>query len=194
MTRRTPRAIAKMALFLYLWTVPVVSVLGSPVLLWDANPDPFVAGYRVYTGTQSRTYSSVEDVGLQTSNTLAHLSAGQTYYLAVTTYTQDGLESPFSEEIVFTPRVDGLTAEAIATTINMEAGQPSILFTALVGQQCRVVASSDLETWQEVYSVTMPRTGTIRYVDESPNAPPMRFYRTIVSPVLSGLPNTDGVL
>ena len=57
-----------------------------------------------------------------------------------------------------------------------------------------MVASSDLETWQEVYSISMLFDGTVRVVDDAAANMPMRFYRTIVTPVLPGLTNTNGVL
>lgn len=77
------------------------------ILEWDANTETNLAGYRVYSGRQSRVYDSVLDVGNQT---LAQLTTqpGTTYY-AVTAYDTDGLESDFSDEVFYT--APGLTLE-----------------------------------------------------------------------------------
>ena len=58
----------------------------SVALVWDANPDPVVLGYRVYYGTSSGNYSQSTDVGNLTGTTIPNLTAGETYYFAVTDY------------------------------------------------------------------------------------------------------------
>lgn len=67
------------------------------VLEWDRNSEPNVAGYRVYAGAASRSYSMVKDVGNVTAQT--NDFALGVHYLAVTAYDTDGLESEFSEEL-----------------------------------------------------------------------------------------------
>jgi fibronectin type 3 domain-containing protein len=58
-----------------------------------------VAGYKLYYGSQSGQYQTVVTVGLTTTYTVKHLSAGQTYYFAVKVYDSTGTESAFSNEI-----------------------------------------------------------------------------------------------
>jgi hypothetical protein len=63
-----------------------------------------LAGYKVYYGTVSSTYTQVMNVGL-TSNpaapayTLTALAAGSIYFFAVTAYDSSGNESAFSNEV-----------------------------------------------------------------------------------------------
>ena len=75
----------------------------SATLVWDANSEPDLAGYKVYSGTSSRQYSSVLDVGDVTQHQLTNLTQGTTYYFALTAYNSAGLESDFSAEISYTP-------------------------------------------------------------------------------------------
>lgn len=72
----------------------------SVILVWDPNTEPFLGGYRVYYGTQSRFYGfDVRDVGLSTTCRVDTLSPGRVYYFAATAYSTNGLESDFSEEV-----------------------------------------------------------------------------------------------
>jgi fibronectin type 3 domain-containing protein len=74
-------------------------------LAWHPSPDPYVTGYRVYYGTESKKYNhKVEVKGRYTTETtLRNLEKGKTYFFAVTAYTAKGKESPFSGEISNTP-------------------------------------------------------------------------------------------
>ena len=71
-------------------------------LVWDPNSEPDLAGYKIHYGTSSKNYNSVVDVGNQTTYTLSGLQAGKTYYISATAYNRKGLESGYSNEIVFT--------------------------------------------------------------------------------------------
>lgn len=69
---------------------------------WDASSDPNVAGYRLYYGSSSGSYTQSVDVGKATQATLSTLTAGNTYFAAVTAYSTAALESPKSTEVSFT--------------------------------------------------------------------------------------------
>lgn len=69
------------------------------VLTWNPNSENDLAGYKVYVGTDSRIYSAPIDVGRVTTWTATGLSAGATYYFAVTAYNTAGAESGFSNEV-----------------------------------------------------------------------------------------------
>jgi hypothetical protein len=70
-------------------------------LIWDPNSEADLAGYKIYYGTSSKTYNSVMDVGNKTSYTLSGLQVGKTYYISATAYNTKGLESGYSNEVVF---------------------------------------------------------------------------------------------
>ncbi|HNQ02514.1 MAG TPA: fibronectin type III domain-containing protein [Syntrophales bacterium] len=69
---------------------------------WDPNPEPTVAGYRLYYGTSSRYYTNSVDVSNSTRCTISALVEGVTYYMAVTAYDTSGNQSGYSNEIVYT--------------------------------------------------------------------------------------------
>lgn len=64
---------------------------------WDPSPDPDVAGYRVYYGTNSRCYGWSTNAGLACTQSVAVPWAGR-WYLAATAYDAGGVESDFSNE------------------------------------------------------------------------------------------------
>ncbi len=73
------------------WDPPTTNVDGSP--LTD------LAGFKVYYGTSSRTYTGSIDVGNVETYTVSGLPKGQTYYFAVTAYDTSGNESDYSNEV-----------------------------------------------------------------------------------------------
>ena len=71
-------------------------------LAWTANGEPDLAGYKVYVGTASGTYSfpgSAFVTGKVTNYTVSNLPKGQTYFLAISAYDSAGNESPLSAEV-----------------------------------------------------------------------------------------------
>jgi type IV pilus assembly protein PilY1 len=68
-------------------------------LAWDASTETDLAGYKVYYGTSSRTYTNSVDVGDATMYTLTGLTEGKTYYIAVTAYNTLKQESGYSSEV-----------------------------------------------------------------------------------------------
>jgi len=71
-------------------------------LAWDASTDSDLQGYRVYSGTASRTYLCNSNVGNSTNCTISDLTAGTTYYFAVTALDTAGNESGYSSEVSYT--------------------------------------------------------------------------------------------
>jgi len=71
-------------------------------LAWDPSPDSSVAGYRIYDGVTSGTYTNVIDVGNVTTATVSNLVSGVTYFFAATAYDTNGQESVFSDEVSYT--------------------------------------------------------------------------------------------
>lgn len=91
---------------------------GSLSLAWSASTSTNVGGYKIYYGTASKTYSANVDAGDVTSFQLNGLTAGKTYYLAVTAYDTTGTkESAFSAELSAVVPV-ALTADFNADTVS----------------------------------------------------------------------------
>jgi hypothetical protein len=82
---------------------PAPAPAPSATLQWD--PRVGAASYRLYYGTASRTYSQALGEGLavgaaNTSYAVNNLTAGRSYYFAVTAVDANGNESVFSNEAV----------------------------------------------------------------------------------------------
>jgi len=65
----------------------------------DGTPLQDLAGYRIYYGLTSKTYTQTIDVGNTTSHVMSNLLDGVTYYFAVTAYNSVGSESGYSNEV-----------------------------------------------------------------------------------------------
>ena len=80
-------------------------------LSWDPNTEPDVAGYKIYYKTESSgpPYNgtgltegkSPIDVENQTEFTLHGLTEDVTYFFVATAYDTEGLESDYSEELIY---------------------------------------------------------------------------------------------
>ena len=75
-----------------------VGLAAQITLVWDPNTESDVAGYKIYYGTSSKSYTASVNVGNVTSYHLTGLKGGQTYYVTVTAYNTSGSESSYSGE------------------------------------------------------------------------------------------------
>jgi fibronectin type 3 domain-containing protein len=85
-------------------------------LAWDPSPGGAIAGYRIYDGVASRTYTNVIAAGNGTTNTVTGLAGGVTYFFAVTAVDTNGLESDYSSEVSYTVPLPTNNAPTIALT------------------------------------------------------------------------------
>ncbi|MGZ3769850.1 MAG: DUF4082 domain-containing protein [Bdellovibrio sp.] len=73
---------------------------GQISLAWDPSTQVEVAGYKVYYGSASGSYSNSMDVGNNATAIITGLADGSTVYFAVTAYNADkSVESPYSNEV-----------------------------------------------------------------------------------------------
>ena len=73
----------------------------SVTLAWDASPSPGVVGYRLYYGTNSRSYSFVipqSGTSLVRTQTVVLPHTGR-WFFAATARDANGMESVFSDEV-----------------------------------------------------------------------------------------------
>jgi len=78
---------------------------GRVTLLWDPNPEAGITGYKVYVSGEPGLFPIADriiDVGNVTETPLDGLVVGNSYAVIVTAYNAYDLESPPSEELVFT--------------------------------------------------------------------------------------------
>jgi hypothetical protein len=89
--------------------VPIIGSRMQVELPWEASPSPYVKSYNAYWGTASRTYTSMTTVAAdQLSMVIPLLSAGVTFYFAVSAVDVAGMESEFSNEVTFTVPTPGV--------------------------------------------------------------------------------------
>ncbi len=149
---------------------------GTVTLAWDPSPSPTVVGYKVYQGVASLNYTNVIDVGTSTKVTITGLTAGVTYYFAVTAYDTNQLESPLSGEITYTVP----SATATLTTLKMSLSptkQVVLTGTGPAGYGYDLQVTKDLATWTRLVSVTNSASGTFQYTDAASVTNKVRLYR-----------------
>jgi hypothetical protein len=70
-------------------------------LAWDANTESDLAGYKVHYGTASGSYTTSVDVHKVIPSIVTGLTAGQTYYFAVTAYNAANNQSGYSNQVSY---------------------------------------------------------------------------------------------
>jgi len=129
-------------LFLFLLLFAQSVFAGQANLAWDASSSSGVAGYNVYYGQTSGTYSSKLSVPNQTSYTVPNLTDGQTYYFTVTARDSSGTESARSNELKFTvPTPTSTGAPVPSFTANPVTG-PAPLAVTFAGSTTGGTATS----------------------------------------------------
>jgi hypothetical protein len=148
----------------------------SVQLAWDPSPDSNVAGYVVHYGTSSGQYPWTVDVGGRTMAIIPGLTEGVTYYLAVTAYNTNRIESIPSNELSY--QVPPLPAGRLELIRSAGTGVPAILRASLdPGRQYQIQASSDLKNWTMIDQGIVGSQGVIVYQDQASANLPRRFYR-----------------
>lgn len=97
----------KTKILVLLSLIACLTLLGGPTttkpavtLAWNAVAHPSLAGYTLYWGASSQTYTnSIQVAAPATSVTVSNLVRDVTYYFAVTARTTNGLESAYSTEV-----------------------------------------------------------------------------------------------
>ena len=125
---RASRLLVALSLLLLFHTT---SALAKQVTFaWDANKEPILGGYCLHYGQTSRNYTSVIDVGNQTTFTVFGLADDKKYYFAVTAYnTTKTIKSGFSNEVVVTPTLNPLLRINDASRAEGHVGTTAFTFT-----------------------------------------------------------------
>jgi large repetitive protein len=136
-------------------------VVDGQTLVWDANTEPDIAGYRLFYGTQSGSYPNEVYVGNQTQYTPpAGFDWSRTLYFAVKAYNTSGLSSPFSNEVQWTP------PSLPATVTSLQASSAYPLLAGLpVTWTASATGSSPIEYRFYMYR----KTGWVLAKDYSPD-------------------------
>lgn len=73
----------------------------SLLIKWE--PDEEAAGYKVHLAEEPTVYIRTVDIGNETKLKIVKLENGKTYYVALSAYNEEGVESGYSEEISAVP-------------------------------------------------------------------------------------------
>ncbi len=100
-SRKLSRNLVFFSVLLVALLISVWARAEQVTLAWDANTEPDLAGYKVHYGTASGSYTSSLDVNKVTTASIGTLTAGQTYYFAVTAYNSSNKESGYSNQVSY---------------------------------------------------------------------------------------------
>lgn len=89
------------ACFLGLVASVLMAAGASVTLAWDPNPEPDIAGYKIYWRTNGQTYTTNWSVTITngTTGTVTNLLLGRQYFFVATAFNTSGLESDYSNEV-----------------------------------------------------------------------------------------------
>lgn len=150
-----------------------VPVMGqSAGLAWTPSRASTIAGYRLYYGAASHTYTNTVEVGNNTSVTVSNLAVGATYFFAVTAYDIIGLESAFSQEISYT-----VPASSRLSVSPLGDGQMLLTARGPIGYRYDVQTSPDCHNWAVAGSASMDANGTFQFTDAGAVTNALRYYR-----------------
>ena len=111
---------------LLIGSLEAVRAATTVTLAWDPSGTPGIAGYRLYYGTSSGSYSNSRNIVGGTTTTVVGLAPGQTYYFVITSFNSAGLESLPSNQVSFTASSTGAPNQAELVWENTTTGDRSI--------------------------------------------------------------------
>ena len=116
----------------------------SVTLAWNPAAGTNIAGYKLYCGVASRTYTTTNNVGNVTNATVSSLTSGTIYYFAATAVDTSGSESGYSTEVVYTIPV------ATAPTIVLSSPVSGASYTAPATISCAASVTANGHTITQV--------------------------------------------
>ncbi len=116
-------SLVALTLILFLCTSNVYSAQAT--LSWNPNSESNLAGYKVYYGNSSGSYSSSIDVRNQTSYTISNLVEGEIYFFAATAYDFSGNESGYSNEVSYDVPITSVpdTTPPVITSVSIGSAE-----------------------------------------------------------------------
>jgi hypothetical protein len=139
----------------------------SVTLSWNANSEPDVVGYRLYYGRTSHNYEQNIDAGRSTTATIQNLSTGTVYYFAATAYNAAGVESEFSDEVIFRSPIQTPTPPSTPTAPPNPSPTPAESPTPVPSASPTPVATSTPTSSQTPSPVPITPTPTPTPADQS---------------------------
>ena len=125
------------SLVCFITTFLFVSMAGGVQLFWTYSPDVTVTGYKIYWGTNTRSYYKMVDVGNVTNTIIdnTNFTVNVPYYFAATAYDTNS-ESDFSNEAIWT-NVPTVPLNITYVGVRVDYG---VSLTSINSQQVMVMA------------------------------------------------------
>jgi hypothetical protein len=145
----------------------------SVTLAWDPSTSGNIADYKIYYGQASHTYTGQVHLGNVTQGTVTGLTAGVTYYFAVTAVDTTGVESDYSGEASYTvPLVLAKLQLRLSPTrqVILDATGPA-------GQRYDLLCAPRLGSWTNLATLTLGTNGAAQFIDSAAAGQPSRLYR-----------------
>ncbi len=153
--------IAAVLLFIFS-SIPAFA--GSATLSWtppttntDGTALTDLAGFKVYYGTASGSYTQVVNVGYVTTYTVNNLTSG-TYYFAVTAYDTSGYESGYSNQVSKT--ISGGTAQQYSIAVTKGGTGSGTVTSSPAGISCGSACSASYSSGSAVTLTSTPVSGS----------------------------------
>jgi hypothetical protein len=153
---------------------PISLIAASVEVSWTANAESDLAGYKVYYGTQSGTYTSTLNAGKVTTASIDNLETGKTYYIAMSAYDTFANESEKSAEVTITIPVPDTTPPTGSISINSGAATASSRTVTLnltasdnAGTIAGMMISNDGVTWSSEASFSASQAWVLAEGDGS---------------------------
>jgi hypothetical protein len=135
------------------------SAQSSVTLAWDSESGTVIAGYRLYQGAASRTYTNVINTGTATSSTVSGLVGGATYFFAITAVGTNGSESDYSSEISYTVPLPTNSPATTELTITANSGSISAPFVATFGNISQRIGTGVTNGGRAVFTFSLAKAG-----------------------------------
>lgn len=115
----------------------------SVALTWVPSVSPNIAGYKVYYGGASGTYTNEISTGNVTNLTISGLVVGDTYYFAAAAVNSSGLQSALSTETSYTVPVPTPGVSITNVTPGMQVGNAAFTVMGTATDSVAVYYSLD---------------------------------------------------
>lgn len=162
------------------WFGNVFSQTGALKVVWDPNSENDLAGYKVYYGSASQNYTNVIDAGTNNEYTINSLTAGATYYFAVTAYDTAGNESDFSVEVQGTVATSDFTPPQIQTVTFVDLEHVDVEFSEVVEKTSAENAGNySINGGVEIVSASLNESGKVVSLTTSTHGNGFRYTITI---------------
>lgn len=138
---------------LVLLLLPMLCQAYNLTISWDANKESDLAGYKLFIGNSSGSYTSTINVGTTNAYTVNNVTPGLTYYAVIRAFDLSGNESSNSKEVSALIPIDQilLTQPLDGQIIS---SRPTLKWTASGFTKYALYASINEKSFQKAYSGT----------------------------------------